>query len=194
MSINQTIVVSGLPRSGTSMMMHMLEAGGIDIITDKERKADEDNPNGYYELEIVKRMTRENVGWLKKSSGKAVKIISQLLKDLPAEHEYKVIFMHRNMKEILASQKQMLIHRGEPTDRVNDTELAMLFHRHLAEIEQWLCIQKNFDVLHISYNDVLRHPAANVQKVVKFLSANLNSEKMIGIVDKALYRQKQEMQ
>ena len=189
MSLDQTIIVSGLPRSGTSMMMRMLEAGGIEILTDGERKANADNPNGYYELEVVKRMS-ENKEWLKNSSGKAVKVISQLLKALPANYHYKVIFMRRNMQEILASQKQMLIRRGQPTDRASDTELAALFHKHLEDIEKWLAQQDNFDVMYVSYNEILKNPKVYAKKIQTFLGNGVSAEKMLAVVDRDLYRQK----
>ena len=132
-------IVSGLPRSGTSMMMKMIQAGGIDPMTDNIRRADEDNPKGYFELEKVKELDKtEDKAWLADAQGKVVKIISQLLKDLPPNFTYKVVFMRRKMKEILASQKQMLVRRGEPTDSISDEELANLFNLHVSQVESWL--------------------------------------------------------
>jgi hypothetical protein len=107
------VVVSGLPRSGTSMMMKMLEAGGIPVLTDYEREADEDNPKGYFEFERVKNLKDGDDAWLPQAKGKVVKVIAALLTDLPSSYEYEVIFMRRAMPEILASQRQMLIRRGE---------------------------------------------------------------------------------
>ena len=123
-------IVSGLPRSGTSMMMKMLEAGGMQVLTDHIRTADEDNPKGYYEFERVKQIEHDQA-WLPDAQGKVVKMISALLKHLPSSYTYKVIFMRRNIDEILASQKQMLIRRGEPTDVVSDEKLTELFDRHI---------------------------------------------------------------
>lgn len=100
-----------MPRSGTSMMMKMLEAGGMKILTDSQRTADEDNPKGYYEFELVKLIQRDK-SWLPRAKGKVVKIISELLKNLPPDYQYKAIFMRRNLAEILAFQRQMLIRRG----------------------------------------------------------------------------------
>src|SRR5687768_1736541 len=105
-------VVSGLPRSGTSMMMKMLEAGGLEPVVDHVRKPDEDNPKGYYEFERVKALENDRE-WLPEAKGKFVKVISMLLRHLPADHRFKVIFMQRNMPEVLASQKKMLVRRGE---------------------------------------------------------------------------------
>ena len=109
-------VVSGLPRSGTSMMMKMLEAGGIPPVTDELRTADEDNPKGYYEFERVKAMDQGDTSWVVGARGKVVKVISALLKHLPPGEQYRVVFVRRNMPEILASQRKMLIHRGEDPD------------------------------------------------------------------------------
>mgnify|MGYP001814252456 FL=1 len=119
-------VVSGLPRSGTSLMMKMLEAGGIPPMTDNIRTADDDNPKGYYEYERVKKMPDGDVAWVKDAQGKAVKVIAALLEYLPDDYIYKVLFMRRSMDEILASQKQMLIRSGKPTDEISDEKLAEL--------------------------------------------------------------------
>src|SRR5574342_806932 len=113
-------VVSGLPRSGTSMMMRMLETGGLPVMTDHIRIPDESNPKCYYEFEQVKQLKEGNTGWISEGKGKVVKIISALLEYLPPGHKYRIVFMQRNMDEILASQREMLLRRGEPTDRVGD--------------------------------------------------------------------------
>ncbi len=182
-------IVSGLPRSGTSMMMKMLEAGGMQILTDNLRTADEDNPKGYYEFEAVKQLD-ESQDWLPAAQGKVVKIISQLLKPLPQGYEYKVIFMRRKMEEILASQKQMLIRRGEPTDAVSDETIAGLFQKHLSQIEAWLAEQSNFDVLYIHYSEAIDKPAEAAEQINEFLGGKLSIEKMNSVVDKSLHRQR----
>ncbi len=115
-------IVSGLPRSGTSMMMSMLEAGGIGSVVDGIRKADDDNPKGYFEFERVKQLKKDS-SWLVEATGKVVKVISQLLRDLPPSYQYKVIFVRRNINEILASQTQMLIRRGTHDKSVNHEEM-----------------------------------------------------------------------
>lgn len=184
-------IVSGLPRSGTSMMMKMLEAGGLEILTDNIRSADEDNPKGYYELEKVKQLDKsEDKSWLQSAQGKVIKIISQLLKSLPDNHTYKVIFMRRKMEEILASQKQMLVRRGEPTDRVSDEELGKLFEKHLLQIEEWLARQPNFDVLYVPYNEVLSNSAQYAKDINAFLGGGLDTAAMTTVVDKSLHRQR----
>src|SRR5215468_11569905 len=123
------VIVSGLPRSGTSMMMKMLAAGGIEPLTDNIRTADEDNPKGYFELERVKQIESDKA-WLEDARSRVVKLISALLKHLPPSYQYKVIFMRRAMSEILASQRKMLMRRGEPADKVPDEKMAAMFNKH----------------------------------------------------------------
>lgn len=190
MSQDFITIVSGLPRSGTSMMMKMLEAGGMEILTDKIREADDDNPQGYYEFERVKKL-KEDQAWLEDARGKAVKVISALLKDLPPGYDYKVIFMRRKLEEVLASQKQMLVRRGEPTDRVSDERLRQLFQKHLQRVAVWLDEQPNFAVIYVDYNEVLDDPAVHVNRINQFLGNTLDVEKMAGVVDKSLYRRRQ---
>ena len=183
------IIVSGLPRSGTSMMMSMLVAGGIAAMTDAIRTADEDNPKGYFELEKVKELARDN-RWLRDAGGRAVKIISALLKHLPSEHRYKIIFMRRHMQETLASQRQMLVRRGEPTDTVSDERMAEMFRKHLAEVEAWLARQANIDVIYVNYNQMLEAPAQPIAAINEFLGGQLNTAAMTAVVDRTLHRQR----
>jgi len=171
------------------MIMKMLEAGGLEPLTDNKRTADEDNPKGYYEFERVKKLESDR-SWLPYAKGKVVKIISALLKHLPSEYSCKVIFLLRNMDEILASQKQMLTRKGEPTDRVPDKDLAKMYHNHLRRIEKWLDKQPNFEILNINYNEVLKSPVEYSKKINEFLGYKLNDEKMASIVDTNLYRQR----
>jgi hypothetical protein len=182
-------IVSGLPRSGTSMMMSMLRAGGMEVLTDDVREADEDNPKGYYEFELVKQV-EEYKSWLPAARGKVVKMISALLNKLPSEYTYNVIFMERNIDEVLASQKKMLIRRGEPSDTVSDEEMRDLYSRHLRLIKRWLNQQSNFDVLYINYNDTLQNPQFNAEAINDFMDGALNVESMVKVIDKELYRQR----
>ena len=184
------IIVSGLPRSGTSMMMKMLEAGGIAPLTDEIRTADKDNPKGYYEFERVKKLNEGDVAWLDQAGGKAVKVISALLKHLPADYAYKVIFMHRKIEEVLASQRQMLIRRGEPADSIGDEKMAGLVSKHLGQIQAWIAEQPNIDVIYVSYNEILEDPTGNVEKINQFLGNTLDKEKMVSVIDEDLYRQR----
>jgi hypothetical protein len=184
-------VVSGLPRSGTSMMMRMLEAGGIPPLTDELREADKDNPKGYYEFERVKKLDEGDTDWVEEAQGKSVKVISALLKHLPPGYTYKMIFMRRKMEEILSSQRQMLIRRGEPTDSVSDEELMELFRKHLAQIQAWIDSQPNVEVIYVSYNDVMEAPLEQAQRINHFLGDTLDVESMVSVVDQALYRQRE---
>lgn len=182
-------IVSGLPRSGTSMMMKMLEAGGMEVLTDNVRKPDKDNPQGYYEFERVKQIEHDQV-WLEDARGKVVKMISQLLKHLPRGYVYKVIFMRRDMDEILASQRKMLVRRGEATDRVDDETMAALFRKHLRHVETWLEEQPNFELLYANYNDIVKNPLRQAQRVDRFFDEALDVEAMATVVDPNLYRQR----
>lgn len=186
------IIVSGLPRSGTSMMMKMLAAGGISPLTDQIRAADDDNPKGYYEFERVKQLDKGDTAWVADAQGKTVKVISQLLRHLPPDQEYRVIFMRRNMDEILASQKKMLMNRGEDPNRVSDEELTRLFEKHLAHVMQWLEGQPNVKTLYIHYSDVLSDPRSPAHQINAFLGGQLNESAMAASVDPTLYRNRQE--
>jgi len=185
----EIVVVSGLPRSGTSMMMKMLEAGGVEGMTDGIREADEDNPEGYFEFEPVKRL-KEGSAWLAEARGKGIKVISRLLRDLPGGYLYKVIFMRREMGEVLASQRAMLVRRGKEVGEGDDLQLGELFAGHLAEVEQWLRTQLNFEVLEIRYQKALDGPLEVARAVEKFLDRELDIERMAQVVDPNLYRQR----
>lgn len=188
----EIVVVSGLPRSGTSMMMKMLEAGGIPPLTDEIRTADKDNPKGYYEFERVKKLDKGDTEWLPQAAGKVVKVISALLAHLPEEYHYKIIFMQRHMPEILASQRKMLVHRGEDADNMDDERMAELFTKHLRTVEQQMAQQENIDVLYVHYSDALQDPQTAAEHVVEFLGRDLDVERMVGIVDPNLYRNRRE--
>ncbi len=185
---NTIVIVSGLPRSGTSMMMKMLEAGGLSLLTDHLRAPDEDNPKGYYEFERVKQLPKGDTAWLPEAEGKAVKVISALLEHLPPTYNYKVIFMNRHLKEVLASQRKMLIRRGEDPDKVSEEELARLFEKHLRKVKAWLQAQPNIEVLEVHYNRLLADPIPYVRQVNAFLGGWLDEEAMARVVDPTLYR------
>jgi hypothetical protein len=188
--MNQLItVVSGLPRSGTSLMMMMLEAGGLPLLTDGQRVADDDNPRGYYEFEPVKGLAQD-ASWIPQARGKAVKVISALLEHLPESETYRVLFMRREMKEILASQRAMLARRGHPTDLAGEAHIAQLSHRHVEEVLQRLRAQPNAALLEVSYNDLIARPLPGARAVARFLGAGLDAERMASAVDPSLYRQR----
>ena len=171
------------------MMMKMLAAGGIDPLIDNLRAADDDNPKGYFEFEPVKQIEHDQA-WLADARGRAVKLISALLKHLPSTYNYKVIFMRRAMSEILASQRQMLLRRGEPADAVPDHKLAALFDKHVAQVESWLAAQPNIETVYVSYNEVMKDPRPHAEGINSFLGGSLNVEAMAGVADRSLYRQK----
>ncbi len=181
-------IVSGLPRSGTSLMMKMLQAGGIPPLVDHIRQADEDNPQGYYEFERVKQLTKGDNAWVAEAKGKVVKVISALLEHLPTEHRYKVIFMDRRIDEILASQRKMLIRRGESPDKTADEKMAELYRKHLNKVTTWLGQQQNMSVIKVSYNRILQDPTPQVRTLCQFLDTELNPKAMAGVVDPNLYR------
>jgi hypothetical protein len=168
------------------MMMHMLAAGGMDIVTDHIRQADADNPQGYFELEKVKNI-KEDASFLDHTHGKAFKMVSMLLRDLPLNKRYNIIFMRRDMTEVLASQHFMLERRGKGTS-IDDQEMARRFAIHLDAITAWLDAQPHMDVLYMHYNDVMRHPLASAEQVQRFLRNRLDPHKMAAVVDQALYR------
>ncbi len=189
----EVVVVSGLPRSGTSMAMRMLEAGGVPIFTDRLRTADEDNPNGYYELERVKGLGKETDSlWLSQAQGKAIKIVSHLIMSLPSQLRCKVVFMNRAVAEVVASQNKMLARGGKVWDRSMDGRVAALFEQHLREVKEWLESQPNLEVLHLNYADVVAGPEQAAEKISRFLGLDLDSKKMAAAVDPGLYRNRAE--
>ena len=182
------IIVSGLPRSGTSMMMKMLAAGGVELLTDHLREADIDNPEGYYEFERVKQLDKGDKTWLPQARGRAVKVISALLEHLPAEEGYLVIMMHRRAEEILASQKRMLIRRGEDPDKTSDAKMRELYAKHMGQVSAWLEGQPNIKTLNIDYNAVLAEPLPQASRVAGFLGIPSAAVAMASVVDPNLYR------
>jgi len=182
-------IVSGLPRSGTSMMMQMLEAGGVPVLTDNLREADTDNPRGYYEFEPVKQVARD-VSWLADAHGKATKMVYQLLYELPPNYSYRVILMERDLREVVASQNAMLARQGKGQGDLADDALIGVFRRHLDDVTRWLERQPNFRTLRVSYNDVLADPASAVRRVDGFLDGGLDTAAMSNALDVSLYRQR----
>jgi LPS sulfotransferase NodH len=185
------IIVSGLPRSGTSLMMKMIYSGGIPVITDGLRSADDDNPNGYFELEAVKELSEGNSAWLEDAGGKAVKVVSSLLEFLPPAYSYKIIFLERELGEVLKSQQKMLVNRNE-SNRVNDQQMQTEFQTHLIAVRAWLARQANMDVLYIDFNALLANPQSFVNLIAEFIGIPLNTERMLAVPDNSLYRNRAE--
>ncbi len=182
---NEIVIVSGLPRSGTSLMMQMLDNGGVEVVTDHIRTPDTDNPRGYYEFEQVKKI-KEDVSWLPATRGKAFKMVSQLLYELPANQNYRIIFMERDLDEMLRSQEKMLARLGRPSAPRADIKRA--FTAHLHKVRGWLSEQKNIEMLYISYNDLVERPEEQAKRVSAFLGVQADAGSMARTVDPSLYR------
>jgi len=183
------IVVSGLPRSGTSMAMQMLAAAGVAVVTDGIRQAGEDNPKGYFEDERVKDLHKESEdrSWIRNARGKAVKIISFLLKDLPENNNYKVIFMKRALPEVLASQKKMLERRNE-VDESGDERMLELWENHLWRVSYLMKHADHFESLEIAYSSAIGDPLREARRIRDFLDLKADPETMARAVDEKLYR------
>ncbi len=184
------VVVSGLPRSGTSMMMNMLASGGLELLTDGVRQADDDNPLGYYEYEAVKQLKEGETSWVENAGGKVVKIISYLLPKLPKDLHYHVIFMQRELGEVLASQRKMIVRRGENPDKIDDEKMKTILENHLREIEVWLSQQDYIARIDMPYKEIVNDPQTYVEKIAQFLGCALDLDSMVRTVDPKLYRQR----
>jgi len=181
------VVVSGIPRSGTSLLMQMLRAGGVKILSDHKREADRSNPKGYLELEAVKKLAKDN-SCLKGEKGKAVKVISHLLQYLPEGQQYKVIFMNRHINEIIKSQQKML---GQ-IEKKYPKALMRAFDKEAKSIKEWAHAQPNIEILELDYGDIIDNASKQVDKIIDYLNAPLKKQKMIDVVDPSLYRSKVE--
>lgn len=181
------VVVSGLPRSGTSMAMRMLEAGGLKIVTDGEREADVDNPRGYYEDERVKDLASSgDKAWLRGARGRAVKVISFLLKDLPPDLNYRVVLMRRDLSEVLASQRKMLERRGE-NHETPDERMMELWQDQMWRVDYLLRRAPQFEWVDLDYRETLRNPAAAAARIAEMVPG-LDERAMALVVDPTLYR------
>ena len=190
MEDNFVTIVSGLPRSGTSMMMQAVHAGGMAAVTDNIRKSDSDNPRGYYEFEPVKK-TKEDSSWVQNATGKVVKMVYRLLYDLPADYEYRIIFMNRSIEEVLLSQKKMLERIGKKGADIADEKLSELFKSELEKIYKWIDAQPNFSIVSVNYRDAVESPQAQCSIVNDFLGGNLDTDKMASAIEPTLYRNRQ---
>jgi hypothetical protein len=189
MAENFITVVSGLPRSGTSLLMQMLSAGGMPALTDGQRAADQHNPRGYFELEAVKH-TRKDPSWLAQAEGKAVKVVHLLLPCLPPDREYRVLLMQRDLAEVIASQREMLTLQGRPLANLPEAKMREIFEKQLAEVRQWLTQQPTFQVLPIQHREVIKTPLPAAQRIAAFLGGSLDPQRMAAAVDPGLYRQR----
>ncbi|MGI9591839.1 MAG: sulfotransferase domain-containing protein [Myxococcota bacterium] len=182
-------VVSGLPRSGTSMMMRMLEAGGVEILSDGERTADVDNPKGYYELERIKDLERESdKSYLRAARGKAVKVISFLIKELPDDNDYRVVFMRRDLDEVLASQKKMIDRLESEDTSAADEAMKEAFRNDIVRVRLFCKGRPHFELIEVNYRRAVEDPAAVARDVNAFFGNGLDEGAMREAVDAALYR------
>jgi hypothetical protein len=186
------VLVSGLPRSGTSMLMQMLEKGGMPIVTDKIRTPDEDNPRGYHEFERIKEIDKTtDKSWLGNYRGQVIKTISFLLQYLPLDLNYQVVFMRRDIEEVLRSQNKMLERSGAKDPLVPDEKMRRNYEFHLKKVFYTLDHIPNFQALYLDYPEVVAHPLAEAQRLNAFLGGRLDAQAMAGAVDTGLYRNRQ---
>lgn len=181
-------VVSGLPRSGTSLAMALLQAGGMLVFSDGIRQADLDNPNGYFEYSGTRSLQSDNA-WIHHSVGKAVKVISPLLSFLPSDLHYRIVFMRRNVREISLSQEQMLRRRGLTVGK-DPGQIEEIMRAHIAQVKTWLTEQKNMSVCYMDYEWVVENSVAASSQLVQFAQLQGDPIEMAEVVDKSLYRQK----
>lgn len=183
------VIVSGLPRSGTSMMMKMLEAGGVPVMTDSERTADIDNPKGYFEYERVKDLEKEtDKSYIQQGRGKVLKVISFLIKDLPDDNDYRVIFMRRNLDEVLASQDKMIQRLGTTDASANEEAMKEAYRNDIVRTRLLCKKRPNFEHIEIHYKASIEDPAGTASKVNAFLGGGFDETAMRAAVDGSLYR------
>jgi hypothetical protein len=183
------VVVSGLPRSGTSMTMKMLQAGGLPLVIDGARAPDVSNPRGYFECEAVKQLDKSSdFAWLGGARGKGVKVISWLLTWLPEVYDYRVIFMQRDLDEVIASQNAMLRRRGELQAIEDAAAMRRIYADHLTQVHRFLEHRRCFAVLPVNYSDVVEGPSVAARRLTDFLRRPLDTERMAAAVDPELYR------
>jgi len=182
-------IVAGLPRSGTSLMMQMLDAGGIPVLTDQIRQPDDDNPRGYYEFEAVKTV-KEEPAWLERAPGHAVKMVYRLLYDLPGGYTYQVVFTGRKLEEVIASQETMLRRNGKGAGGLKEEQLVDIYRRQLLQFDAWIEGRPNFSVLYVDHHEVLNDTERVARDVNQFLGGDLDVAAMIRVPDRSLHRQK----
>lgn len=168
-------------------MMQMLSQAGMEPLTDNLRAADEDNPSGYYELEMVQKI-RDDASWLSDARGKIVKVVSPLLTHLPEDYEYDVIFMRRDLDEIIASQGKMIENRQSSGAELDGEQLTRTYKNHLKDVYIWMGSKKNMRTLSVNYRDVIEQPVQVAQNLATFLGIELDPNAMVAAVDNSLYR------
>ena len=189
MDKNDIVIVTGLPRSGTSLMMQILHSAGIDVFIDNIRQPDVSNPNGYFEHQLVKTIEQDS-SWVNNVRGKAIKIVSPLIKYLPENINYKIIFMERDLSEIIQSQEKMMLENESSDNQVNPNILKKLFIKDLQQVKAWINHQPNIKVIFISYRNIVNEFDKVVSRLEEFLNISIDQEKTRLIIDKSLYRTK----
>lgn len=187
--LDTVTVVSGVPRSGTSLWMQMLAAGGHPVLEDADRPPDADNPRGYFEYTPVKSLRRD-ASWLERARGCAVKVIHALVPALPPGFDYRIVLVRRDLGEVLASQRVMLVRRGEPEWDLPEARLAAVLRAQLEELEAWVAACPRAELHAVDYAGTLADPAAVARRVDAFLRGGLDVAAMAGVVDPALHRQR----
>src|SRR5690606_22661494 len=175
---DQIVIVSGLPRSGTSLMMQMLDKGGLEILTDSNRKADISNPKGYYEYNPVMALHKDN-SWLDNAQNKSLKVVAPLLKFLDPKYRYKVIFMNRDLNEVVKSQQKMI---GKDPEAF-PTKLFETYKKHLNHVSMWKDKEPHVELIYVDYNDALNETSTVVKKIVSFIGKELDEKAMQSCVD-----------
>jgi len=188
-SSEEIIVVSGLPRSGTSLMMQMLNKAGVELVTDHQRTADPDNPRGYFEYEAAKDIEHDT-SWLPSARGKAIKLVSMLLYHLPATERYRVLFMERDLEEVLQSQETML--RRMNRQPAPTAEMLAAYRLHLEKLQEWLTSRPDISVLQVNYKHLIEQPETKAKHICEFLGRNLDLGAMSSSIDTELYRNRRQ--
>lgn len=186
------VVVSGLPRSGTSLAMQMLASAGLPVYTDQKRQPDFHNPRGYFEHAQVLTLPVDQ-SWVPQVKGHAVKVIHALIPFLPSNEQYKVIFMTRNIEEVVASQARMLESLGRKGGLLSDSQLALSLAQDLERTQLWMNLQDNIDWITIDYNLLIEQPLIEISKILGLLYEHPDDlegipERMASCVQGELYR------
>ena len=185
-------IVSGVPRSGTSLAMHMLQAGGIPALADGKRPADEHNPQGYFEYDAVKRLAVDSSWVPLLARGKSLKVIYRLLPHLPPNIGYRVLFMERDWHEVAASQRTMLEARGDSAANQPEAKLIAAMSSEVIAVKAWIVKQPNVRVLAVPYGALLEEPLDWANAISEFLGGGLDVAAMCGVVDARLYTHRAE--
>ena len=171
------------------MMMQALHKGGMEPYTDSNREADSDNPRGYYEHEKATQLAKDR-SWMPEARGKVVKIVAQLLSQLPKDEHYRIIFMDRDLREVIQSQNIMLERLDRKGGKLTDAKMMTTLDRQVHAIENFMASHDNIDVLFVDYADALGDPKGTSKRIHQFLGGELDESGMASAIDPSLRRQK----